>query len=570
MLAHEVAHTVQQQGGTATRQNKLEVSGPQDAAEHEADRAADAMVSGGQASISGFGGVQRRVYRDFFPDLVALGQAQAGTTQTQNGGASNGGVAPTTNTQVAVGGPQTVPVAGSAQSPVSGDSDQFLRPTPTPIDPADASALNSIAIGQQAFGASNDWKKSVDWPSFTAWINSVPQVESTIENSINPKIGSDLALVQHTHDNYKQRLGEAFAKEQGQIEQIVKTDTTVQTQVTHINTQSNLIKTEFAAKAAALDDVSAATDEAISAAAAGDQQQADADKQKQAAYLTQLNTEKAAAKADLEKIPELIANAAKLAAAVATGQPEAAEGPAEKLASALIMGAYKGWVDKDVDAKYETQINNVQTKIRDLEAKIQNAKTTEVLARVRTATSHANAAALRVQASNAKIKLLQDDIDQTRVTLGIYISQKYKQVASFKLASDATNAMKPLLAKYLVDLQSAKTLLKKLDPWQVFHQQLLTAAGKAAGGNADWMNGGALPQPGQVQKQTPRQEQEVAEVDHYVFAVARVGTYVQTENAHYDAEIEKVESGGYLDFVTQFDQALVGMLPSSVPGRSPG
>ncbi len=52
LLAHEVAHTVQQQGGTSTRQNKLEVSGPQDAAEHEADQAADAMVSGGQATIN--------------------------------------------------------------------------------------------------------------------------------------------------------------------------------------------------------------------------------------------------------------------------------------------------------------------------------------------------------------------------------------------------------------------------------------------------------------------------------------------------------------------------------------
>ena len=46
LLAHEVAHTVQQQGGTPTRQNKLAVSTPFDAAEHEADSAADAMVAG--------------------------------------------------------------------------------------------------------------------------------------------------------------------------------------------------------------------------------------------------------------------------------------------------------------------------------------------------------------------------------------------------------------------------------------------------------------------------------------------------------------------------------------------
>jgi len=52
LLAHEVAHTVQQSGGAQTRQNKLEVSSPADAAEHEADRAADAMVSGARAVIS--------------------------------------------------------------------------------------------------------------------------------------------------------------------------------------------------------------------------------------------------------------------------------------------------------------------------------------------------------------------------------------------------------------------------------------------------------------------------------------------------------------------------------------
>ena len=53
LLAHEVAHTVQQQGGPAVRQHKLEVSTPGDAAEVEADRAADAMVSGAPAQVGG-------------------------------------------------------------------------------------------------------------------------------------------------------------------------------------------------------------------------------------------------------------------------------------------------------------------------------------------------------------------------------------------------------------------------------------------------------------------------------------------------------------------------------------
>jgi len=55
LLAHEVAHTVQQRGGSPTRQNKLEVSSPGDAAELEADRAADAMMIGAPVDIAASG-----------------------------------------------------------------------------------------------------------------------------------------------------------------------------------------------------------------------------------------------------------------------------------------------------------------------------------------------------------------------------------------------------------------------------------------------------------------------------------------------------------------------------------
>ncbi len=64
LLAHEVAHTVQQSGGASRMQFKLDVSSPGDAHEHEADRAADAMVSDQSASISFGSGVQRKVMRD--------------------------------------------------------------------------------------------------------------------------------------------------------------------------------------------------------------------------------------------------------------------------------------------------------------------------------------------------------------------------------------------------------------------------------------------------------------------------------------------------------------------------
>lgn len=59
LIAHEVAHTVQQSGGVQRMQCKFDVSSPGDSLEHEADRAADAMVSGGAAAVSRAIGLSR-------------------------------------------------------------------------------------------------------------------------------------------------------------------------------------------------------------------------------------------------------------------------------------------------------------------------------------------------------------------------------------------------------------------------------------------------------------------------------------------------------------------------------
>lgn len=52
LIAHEVAHTVQQRGAPSSTQHKLEISSRGDACETEADVAASAMVSGAPASVS--------------------------------------------------------------------------------------------------------------------------------------------------------------------------------------------------------------------------------------------------------------------------------------------------------------------------------------------------------------------------------------------------------------------------------------------------------------------------------------------------------------------------------------
>lgn len=67
LIAHEVAHTVQQGGAPRGMQHKLEVSSPGDSLEHEADRAASAMVRGAPAQVSvspsSAFGVARKIHR---------------------------------------------------------------------------------------------------------------------------------------------------------------------------------------------------------------------------------------------------------------------------------------------------------------------------------------------------------------------------------------------------------------------------------------------------------------------------------------------------------------------------
>jgi len=83
LLAHEVAHTVQQAGGAQRRQHKLEVSAPGDAFEIEADRAADAMIAGQRAEVSGAPTIAARE-----PNAAGPADPNAGATETGTGGKS--------------------------------------------------------------------------------------------------------------------------------------------------------------------------------------------------------------------------------------------------------------------------------------------------------------------------------------------------------------------------------------------------------------------------------------------------------------------------------------------------
>ena len=79
LLAHEVAHTVQQAGGAVARkaQFKLDVSTPGDHHELEADRAADAMVSGRSFAVSAGNSTISRVPIETRSNIEIAGDAGA-------------------------------------------------------------------------------------------------------------------------------------------------------------------------------------------------------------------------------------------------------------------------------------------------------------------------------------------------------------------------------------------------------------------------------------------------------------------------------------------------------------
>ncbi|HEV7558008.1 MAG TPA: DUF4157 domain-containing protein, partial [Kofleriaceae bacterium] len=120
LLAHEVAHTVQQRGGSAFRQNKLEVSSPGDVFEVEADRAADAMVAGQSASVGVSAGLVARD-KDHDPETCVDPKAAALTGERQSA-------------MSAVGDAEAAFVAAMQRMEewFIGDVDAFITKTSTP------------------------------------------------------------------------------------------------------------------------------------------------------------------------------------------------------------------------------------------------------------------------------------------------------------------------------------------------------------------------------------------------------------------------------------------------------
>lgn len=104
LLAHEVAHTVQQRGGATGAQAKLETTAPGDAMEREADAAAARMVAGQPAQVSQ-GAAQVIARQTDEPTTGTTG----GATDTTGGDGEAAAPAPTVEQLFTMGGAQAWP-----------------------------------------------------------------------------------------------------------------------------------------------------------------------------------------------------------------------------------------------------------------------------------------------------------------------------------------------------------------------------------------------------------------------------------------------------------------------------
>jgi hypothetical protein len=189
LLAHEVAHTLQDRGGAPPRFTKLEVSTPADPAEVEADRAADAIVTGTSSEIGGAAGA---VYRD--PD-----------PQTDPTPTPPVTVAPGTPGTDTPGTPQAVPpgTPGAPPPPAASTTDgqvnvgwevDWVRKQTGSV----VSSTSNARTGRDAaYGTMKINPEGADPKSFR-WVNAAPSGAVDVGSMPHPKdkggkVSSDIA-----------------------------------------------------------------------------------------------------------------------------------------------------------------------------------------------------------------------------------------------------------------------------------------------------------------------------------------------------------------------------------------
>ncbi|HEV7553837.1 MAG TPA: DUF4157 domain-containing protein, partial [Kofleriaceae bacterium] len=215
LIAHEVAHTVQQGGGIGRKvQFKLEVSQPGDAHETEADQAADSMVAGVSTTV----GVAAGLMRDPLPGTIGPFSPNA---------SKHGVVYSVSGTDYKSQAPQSAPPMTS-EMPSANIRDPGIIPGWTADIPAHDGHLGPFAYTEPAQrvviqGAEHSQEMQDAWEQYKNQL--IPAVKSTWDSGAKAKMNTYAQqahsdpeldkLVADMHDTY--RMSNVGQKGQGTV-----------------------------------------------------------------------------------------------------------------------------------------------------------------------------------------------------------------------------------------------------------------------------------------------------------------------------------------------------------------
>lgn len=511
LLAHEVAHTVQQRGQEPRRQNKLAVSTPEDAAEREADVAADAMIEGREATVSPIsdGIVQLRPAGPVAPDGV---YSTAWTREFA--------------TKAGIGG------GGNAV-------DQALH--------------------------------AFDWAGFRQFLQDADTTRTQYETNA-PLLDTDLDAITQGQSHWKASLEESYEQEKGQIEQVLNSDPEVRNHVKNIQSKGAQITEKLKLRNEELGSADAALD---TLAGLKDAKEAEDEKEKAEKLEQRKKTfeaDKASALKDIADQAKLLKGAVDFAHnAISDGVPKAAAKLGTGAIKDSIVYAYSEWASGPINAEYNARIRAISAKIASAQSNIKSLTSSSLSKQISGASKAFAAAMGKVEAHNAAAGRLKKEVDGHRAELEQTMKTKHTNIALFSLTRTASQEMAPLIDNYRATLVAARGTLDPMKTWTKWQGALqkvksaVSSTDRVIGGDADALQDANMKElidhqmmPEAVRKQREESARRLVQRYQSVIGPAstwltQYGQWIDSELQFVGDELDKCLAGEFTAFIREIE-----------------
>lgn len=520
LLAHEVAHTVQQGRQAPRARAKLIVSSPGDAAEREADRAADAMVRGEPATV----------------------------------GALDAGVVPLR--------PQAPSVPGEA----------FTDVQTRELGKALGGPTNAV---DRALAA-------VDWQGYMKFAQLADGVASQY-NTNSPQVDIALQEIESAQTNWSTQLGDAYEQEKDKIAEVLNSDPTIRGHVKEIQSKTQEIEEALTARSGELTTAEGALDTLSGLKDAAKAAEEEENKEKLQARKAAFEDAKAKAIAEIEANAAFLKEAIGFAESAAKdGLVSATKDTVKSAVVDQVIGAYTAVATGKVNAEYNGRIKAISAKIGAVTANIKALESSSLASQIAGATKNYAGAMKNVKAHNERIARLTREIEGHRSELEQTFNEKHKDVALFRLTKQASAAMEPLIETYRGNLAAAKQQLEPAKDHKQWLDRLnsvkaaVSATDRLLGGDhealatgevdfGDLENHQRLGKDSHARKQ--REETARRLVETYQRALAPHVGWLTSFGAWYDAEVAFVEgelnkcfAGEFTAFIREFEGKVHGLI----------